>query len=151
MQGRRHTLTEITQITNIPKGTLGDLKRRGTGVTKPRSGRPKKLTSRDIRHIEIYIRSNYTTRRVGLRNLIRILQLDCTEKTVHKALNELGYHYKIARRRCFLSKRDRKRRLQFAKRHVHWTAEDWDRIIWTDEMTEIIYGMAFKRLCMEKD
>jgi hypothetical protein len=41
--GNRHSLSEITNITNIPKGTLGDLKKRGTGVTKQRTGRPKKF------------------------------------------------------------------------------------------------------------
>jgi len=32
--GDRHSLSEITKITNIPKGTLGDLKKRGTDITK---------------------------------------------------------------------------------------------------------------------
>src|SRR5436853_6516030 len=45
IQGRRHSLSEITQITNIPKRTLGNLKKRNTPLNKPRSGRPhKRLT-----------------------------------------------------------------------------------------------------------
>ena len=82
MRGKKHALSEITQITNIPKGTLGDLRKRGTGVTKSRCGHPNKLTQRDIRHIEIYIRRNYSTHRVRIQDLIGILHLDCTEKTV---------------------------------------------------------------------
>ena len=33
IQGRRHSLSEITQITNIPKGTLGNLEKRNTPST----------------------------------------------------------------------------------------------------------------------
>ena len=124
IKGGRHKLSEITQITNIPSPTLRRIKKLDTAITKPRSGRPKKLTPRDLRHIEIYIRSNYRTRRVRLSQLIKLFQLDATERTVRKALKELGYNHRVARRRPFLSKRDRKRRLQFAKRHAHWTAED---------------------------
>ena len=30
-------------------------------------------------------------------------------------------------------------RLQFAKRHAHWTVEDWAQVIWTDEMSVELY------------
>lgn len=52
-----------------------------------------------------------------------------------KALNELGYHRRVARRRCLLKEIDYKRRLAFARAHRHWTEEDWDRVIFTDEMS----------------
>ena len=139
IRGKKHVLSEITQITNIPKGTLRDLKKRGTGITKPRCGHPKKLTPRHIRHFEIYLRRNYSTRRAQIKDLIRIFHLDCTEKTVRKALYDIGYHHTVARRRFFLNKCDRKRWLQFAKRHAHWTVEDWELVIWTDETAVKLY------------
>ena len=134
MAGGRHSLHEITNITTIPKGTIGDLKKRGTAISLPRSGRPTKFTERDKRHIEIYVRTNSKTRRTSLRHLIRDLSLNASENTVRKALRELGYDHKVAKRRPFLKKLDRKRRLQYAKRHQHWTVEDWARVIFTDEM-----------------
>lgn len=132
--GKRHSLSEITNITGMPKGTLGDLKKRGVAKSQPRSGRPVKLTERDKRHIEIYIRTNFKTRRTRLDHLIRDLELGTSENTVRKALRELRYDHKVARRRPFLKNNDRKRRLQYAKRHRNWTVEDWARVIFTDEM-----------------
>jgi hypothetical protein len=49
---------KITNIRNIPKG---DIKKRKTAETKPQSDRPKKLTERDKRRIEIHIRLNSKT------------------------------------------------------------------------------------------
>jgi len=34
IQGGRHSLSEISQITNIPKGTIGNLKKRDTPLNK---------------------------------------------------------------------------------------------------------------------
>jgi len=139
IEGGRHSLREITNITNIPKGTLGDLKKRNTGISKPRSGRPKTLSSRDLRHIEIYIRTSHTTRRTPIPRLISLLDLQAHPNTVRKALIGLGYNHRVARRCPFLNKCDRKRRLQYAKRHAHWTVEDWAKVIFTDEMSIKLY------------
>jgi transposase len=134
IEGKRHSLSEITDIVNIPKGTLSDIKKRGTGISKPRSGRPKKLTARDERRIKRFIRTNKFTRRVTLSQLKSILQLNAHENTIHKALIELGYNQRVARRRPFLNERDKERRLQFAKGHVNWT-EEWASVIFCDEMS----------------
>ena len=53
---------------------------------------------------------------------------------IRRALNALGYNHRVARRRPFLNKRDRKRRLQFAHDHKDWTVEDWARVSFLDEM-----------------
>jgi transposase len=135
IQGARHSLSEITQITNIPKGSLGNLKKRNTPLNKPRSGRPAKLTDRHKRQIVFHITRNHESRRLSVMSIIRNLQLDVHPDTLKFALKDLGYNHRIARRRPFLKKLDRKRRLQFAKRHAHFTVEDWKAFIWTDEMS----------------
>jgi len=135
MQGARHSLMEISKITNIPKSTLGHLKKRGTPLNKVRSGRPTKLLPRDKRHIEVLIHKDYTSRRLSLRRIIQDLGLNVCESTVKLALKDLGYHHCIARRHPFLKKKDRKRRLQFARRHAHLTVEDRKAYIFTDEMS----------------
>ena len=135
IQGGRHFLTEISQITNIPLGTLGDLKKRNTPLNKVRKGGPRKLTDRHKRQIIFHITKNHTSRRLSAISIIQDLQLDVHPDTLKKTLKDLGYNHRIARRRPFLKKIDRKRRLQFAKRHSHWTVEDWKAIIWTDEMS----------------
>ena len=133
--GGQHSLREITNITNIPKGTLGDLKKRGTPISKPCTGRPKKLSKGEKHYIDLYIRRNSTTRRSTPETIIEALTLDASPKTVRTALTELGYTHKVAKCRPFLKDNDRKQRLQYARRHQYWTVEDWKRVIFTDEMS----------------
>src|SRR4051812_35776287 len=73
---------EITNITGIPKSTAHDINVRGTGINKPRSGRPRKLSSRDIRHIIQYIRTDKFTRRITLNGLKKKLSLNVYENTI---------------------------------------------------------------------
>lgn len=135
IQGKRHSLREITEITNIPKQTLGDLKKRNTPISKPRSGRPAKLSERHKRQIVFHITRNHQSRRLSVSSIIRDLQLQVHPNTLKQTLKSLGYNHRIARRRPFLKKLDRKRRLQFAKRHAHLTVDDWKAYIWSDEMS----------------
>jgi len=135
IQGERHSLSEITTITNIPKGTLGDLKKRNTPLNKVRTGRPEKLSDRHKRQIVFHITRNHQSRRLSTFSIISDLQLNIHPNTLKYALKDLGYNHCIARRRPFLKKLDRKRRLQFAKRHARFTVDDWKAFIWTDEMS----------------
>jgi len=135
IQGDRHSLSEITKITNIPKSTLQHLKHRNTPLNKARSGRPSKLSERDKRRIVLHITKNHQSRRVSIISIIQDLQLDIGISQLKCTLKDLGYNHRIARYRPFLKKLDRKRRLQFAKRHAHFTVDDWKAFIWTDEMS----------------
>ena len=135
IQGGRHSLSEITQITNIPKGLLGNLKKCNTPLNKARSGRTPKLSDRHKRQIILHITKNHESRRLSVISIIQDLQLDISLNTLKHTLKDLGYNHRIARQRPFLKKLDRKRRLQFARRHAHFTVEDWKAFIWTDEMS----------------
>jgi transposase len=135
IQGHRHSLSEITTITNIPKSTLQHLKNRNTPLNKPRSGRPSKLLDRTKRQIVLHITKNHESRRLSTFSIISDLQLPIGITSLKETLKDLGYNHRIAQRHPFLKKLDRKRRLQFAKRHAHLTFDDWKAFIWTDEMS----------------
>ena len=114
---------EITNIINIPKTTAQAINARGTGINKPRSGRPKKLSSQDMCQIVRYIQSNKSTQRVTLATLKKDFHLNVHENTLRAALKETGIYHRVARRRPYLNKHDRHRRLKFAKEHKDWTVE----------------------------
>ena len=113
----RLPLREIANFINIPKSTIHDINKRGTGINKPRTGRPPKLSSRDIRQIIRYIRTNKSTRRTTLTRLKQIFHLKVHENTIRNALTQAGYHRRIARRRPYLNTHDREWRLKFAREH----------------------------------
>jgi transposase len=135
MEGRRHSMSEISQMTNIPERTLYSLRKRNNPLNKVRSGRPPKLSPRHKCQIIFHITRNHESHRLSVMTIIQDLQLDIGIRQLKCTLTDLGYHHRIARHRPFLKKLDRKRRLQFAKRHAHFTVEDWKAFIWTDEMS----------------
>ncbi len=139
IEGKRHSLSDITDIPNIPKDTLSDIKKRGIGISKQRSGHPKKLTAWDKHRIKRFNRINKFTRRVALSRFKSILQLNTHENTIHKALIELSYNHRVARHRHFLNKHDKHRRLEFAKNHVDWTKE------WMIFCNEILIKLFMER------
>src|SRR5437762_2501576 len=79
-----NSLQDITNITNIPNSTVHSINKRGTGINKPRSGRPRKLSSCDIRQLERYIRTNTFTRRVTSKRLKSIFFLKVSETTIRR-------------------------------------------------------------------
>src|SRR5438046_9704666 len=90
-----HPLREITKIINIPKSTIEDINTRGTAITKPRPGHPKKVSIRDIRQIIRYIRTNKSTRRISLTHLKRIFHFNVHEYTIRNALQKVGYDHRV--------------------------------------------------------
>ncbi|KAG1176127.1 hypothetical protein G6F70_004227 [Rhizopus microsporus] len=40
----------------------------------------------------------------------------------------------MAIKKPFLNEKQQKARYIFAKNHAHWTADDWRKAIWTDEL-----------------
>ena len=43
-------------------------------------------------------------------------------------------NHRIQRKRPFLTRQQKRARLAFAKKFIHWTIEDWKWVIFTDEM-----------------
>jgi transposase len=93
IEGGRHSLSEITTITNIPKGTLKHLKKRNTPLNKVRSGRPSKLSPRHKRQIVFHITRNHESRCLSVMSIIQDLQLDIGITQLKHILKDLGYNH----------------------------------------------------------
>jgi transposase len=116
IDGGKHSLREISRQLNIPKSTVSDIKQRGTPLSKPKSGRPSKLSARDKRRIDAYVKLCQATRQESPADIIKALHLNIKRTTLISALHELGYSRYVARRRPLLKDIDFKRRLAFAKK-----------------------------------
>src|SRR5579871_4880446 len=91
IDGGRHTIREISDITGISKSTVGEIKTRNIATSKFKCGRPKKLTAYDKRRIVRWIKKSRETRRADCKAIIATLNLDVCQNTLIKALAELGY------------------------------------------------------------
>ena len=135
VDGGKHSIRQISRLLDIPKSTVSDIKQRGTPNSKPKSGRPAVLSSRDKRRINAYVRQCRATRQETPESIIKALNLPIGRTTLISVLHELGYRRYVARRRCLLKDIDYKRRLAFARKYRHFTVEDWKRVLFTDEMS----------------
>ena len=56
-------------------------------------------------------------------------------RTIRKRLQTMGLNGRIAAKKLLLNTVHKAKRLAWAKEHRHWTAEQWARVIWSDEST----------------
>ncbi|KAH8145963.1 uncharacterized protein LAJ45_10105 [Morchella importuna] len=136
------TYSEIVERTGLKKTTCWnivkrDKERRVPGcltpytASAPRSGRPEKLNRREKRYL---ISLAKRSRRMHLSSILtKSLTTKISMKTTRKYLKQGGLHKRRAKRKPFLSKTHKLRRMLWCKAHKHWTMEDWGEVIWTDE------------------
>jgi len=67
-----------------------------------------------------------------------------SSRTVRRRLCSLGLNGRVARAKPLLTASQKARRLAFAKRYASWTAEDWEKVLWTDESPFSIFGECGK-------
>jgi len=133
------TFVKIGQEFELSEDTVRKIWNRweesGTTENAQRPGRPPLLDKHDIRRLKSYMMSNKETRREPLSEIAVNCNLEVCTKTLKKVIDEnIGLGRRIARKKCFLTKKQKEARLAFAKEHVNWTLEDWKRVVFSDEM-----------------
>jgi transposase len=122
----------------VKSNTAGKVYRRRNNGHKsnsaPRSGRPTKLNENDCQQLHNYVLQDRNTRRQPLTDISQNLNLNVCPNTLHYELQQMGLGHQIARKRPWLSDRQKEARLQFAQEHIHWTKEDWHHVEFSDEM-----------------
>lgn len=100
----------------------------------PRSGRPKKITEWDKRHLKTILVKN----RREPEEKIREIFIESTgnvvcRRTMQETLYEMGYNSRTALRKPNVSEHNRKIRLNWARERRLWTTDDWKKVVWSDE------------------
>lgn len=128
------TYAEIAGTVNCSTSTVQKVLKKskdiGTLESMPRSGRPPIFQDRDLRELKRVAISN---RRAPLADITNNLSVQASVRTVRKELRKMGFDNRVAAKKPFLNRRHRAARLAFARAHRHWTVQDWERVIWTDE------------------
>jgi len=63
------------------------------------------------------------------------LALPVSDDTVRRRLDAAGLPSCVAARKRHFTEKERKKRLSFCHGYKHWTAEDWEKVIMSDEVT----------------
>ena len=107
---------------------------RGTLQTQPRSGRPRKTTMRDDKIIARKSHADPSKPATEITAEInKELDYNLSVSTVKRRLKAAGLNARRPSRKPFISAKNRKARLEFAKSHLHWTHKEWQKILWSDE------------------
>jgi len=127
----------IATILDFPKSTVGQVIKKyneqGITTTASRSGRPKILTERDNRHlIKIAKENRNNTLEELTENFNTSMAISVSSRTVQRILHKEGYSGHAAKKKPFISEKNRKKRYGWCRMRKNWTTE-WNQIIWSDE------------------
>lgn len=114
---------------------------RRQGVSKARSGRPKKLTEADKDRI---LNAIHGDPKITQQDLL----IEVDHKVKYRSIQRLLQAENLRKWRCswrpYLTEETALRRLRWALRYRDFTPEDWARVFWSDECT-IERGIGIRR------
>lgn len=100
----------------------------------PRTGRKKITGAREERFL---VRTSLQNRKKTSKQLAEemktLCSVDISARTIRRRLGEKGLKGCKARKKPWLSEANRKKRLNWAKFHQDWSAQDWAKVVWSDE------------------
>ena len=104
----------------------------GTYTTAKKSGRPRKTTPRDDHAIRrIAVRSPMSSAS-KIRSSLLAKGTDISRRTVSRRLVD---HFDLKAHKPRLTQAMKSKRLAFAKKHVKWTIQQWQQVLFSDEST----------------
>lgn len=109
-----------------------------TPVSGSRSGRPRSTSEADDISIAVTARVEPFTPPRGIR---RKLDLDVSPRTIDRRLREAGLFGRVARHKRVYAAAEIRSRLAFAEGYKHWTADQWSKVLFSDEKT--FFGKGF--------
>ena len=113
----------------------------GTITNQARSGRPRKTSA----HTDRFIKRLALKNRCSSASAIAAEVKDTTgvevhAQTIRNRLHENGLRGRVARKKPFISLKNKKKRLKFAKEYSGKPMEFWKSILWSDESKFNLFG-----------
>lgn len=141
-QENRFTERDIARELNVSASTVHYWIERynseGNVDVKPKTGRPR-ITDRTIdRQI---LETSDDQPFLAATEIQRELHLNCHPQTVRNRLKEGGMRSRRPARKDILYDVHKEKRLRFARSHEDWTAETWNRVIFSDE--KLFYSSGY--------
>lgn len=101
---------------------------------KKRTGRQRKTSSRTDMQIKRLVSQKPFLSAAQIKAELPGILDDVSCRTVqHRLHSELGFKARRPARKPFLTKKMRKKRLEFCRAHANWTAEQWSTVMFSDE------------------
>lgn len=136
---------EIAHLHNIDKSTVCRIASRyrltKNVERKSGSGRPRKTTARQDRQMTKMIKIDPRKTAMDVVSYANDqLEVNIGVHTVRRRLIEANLFARRPAKKPLISRVNKKKRVDFAKRHIHWTREQWAKVLWSDESKFNLFG-----------
>lgn len=135
-----HTYLSISEALLIPLGTVKTVIRAfkaGLTLPEPRTGRPRKTTPQTDRQIARSARRDSASRRLSTLSLTSDINSKIfdpiSSRTFRRRLKEAGIGKRSSVHVPMTTPEARHHRLDYIDEHKDWTADQWGRVLWSDE------------------
>jgi transposase len=120
----------------------------GSFEARKKSGRPKVTSARDDNILERLSKKNpFATASELNAEMKEFYGVDCCVSTTKSRLRAANLFGRRPARKPYISKKNRKARLSFARDHLNWTDKDWAKVLWSDESKFNLFNPdGFKRV-----
>lgn len=131
-----HTLSSAATMAGSSVSTARRWSKRlretGSADDNPRSGRPRLTTPLEDAAI---VRASELNHYASNKDIRHQLVLPISEDTIGRRLDAAGLPSCIAAGKIHYTDEERRKRLSFCHGYKHWTAEQWETVIFGDEVT----------------
>ncbi len=142
-------IREIAKTSGVAKTTVWNIlkkkERTGELSNTKRPGRPRKTTVVDDRRILSLVKKTPFTTVGQIKNTLQEVGVCVSKSTIKRRLHQSEYRGFTTRCKPLVSLKNRKARLEFAKRHLKKPSQFWNNILWTDETKINLYQSDGKR------
>lgn len=125
---------------------IKNFKERGSIVAKQAPGRPRKSSKRQDRLLKVFQLRDRAATSAELAQEWQQAGVRASARTVRRRLLEEGLVSRTAAKKPLLSSKNIRDRLIFCRRYRDWTAEDWGKVIFSDESPFRLFGASGRRL-----
>jgi transposase len=117
-----------------------------------KKGRPLKMSRRDKLYCVRQITTGGKRTAVEVRNALENdVGVSVNSNTVRRTLKNAGLGAIIKPKKPHLSSKNVKERLAWARAHLDWTMDDWQRVVWSDETKIDRFGSDGARYAWVRD
>ncbi len=142
-------IREIAKTLGVAKTTVCNIlkkkERTGELSNTKRPGWPRKTTVVDDRRILSLVKKTPFTTVGQIKNTLQEVGVCVSKSTIKRRLHQSEYRGFTTRCKPLVSLKNRKARLEFAKRPLKKPSQFWNNILWTDETKINLYQSDEKR------
>ncbi len=141
---KQHTsIRKIAKTLGVARSTVGFILQMKESTAElnniKRPGRPRKTTKVDDRRIISLVKKNPFITSTEIKNTLEEVGTSLSKSTIKRHLHECKYRGFTTRCKPLVTFKNRKARLDFARKHLKNPPMFWKKILWADETKINLY------------